>query len=436
MAQRRFPTLSLCALAISLVLVGCGKKEDDTKAASAATQKQIMQVGVLVAQSQSIENFVELAGRASAYEVSEVRPQTTGIILKRLFTEGSYVKAGQPLYELDSRANRAAVESAKAAVLRHEANVNALRIKERRYQQLVNTNAIAKQDYDDAVANLKLAEADLVASQANLKSAEITLGYSLIRAPISGQTGRSSVTVGALVTSNQTDPLVKIQSLNPIYIDIPQSSNELLQLRQQISQGNVNYTGNTRVKLTLENGTEYPLEGQLTFADASVNETTGAVTLRAIFPNPSHVLLPGMYATARISQGALPHAYLVPQAAVSRTPTGNATVLIVGADNKVESRVVKTKGSQGNNWIISEGLTEGDKIIVEGVAKVKAGDTVKIKPSQQESFVNSPLVGQQSTTPSSTTTSAQATPSAEQKSTESQTSSAEQTTKSQPSSAQ
>ena len=243
------------------------------------------EVGVLVAQPQSVEQSVELSGRTTAFEISEVRPQASGVVLKRLFTEGSYVREGQALYEIDSSSSRTTVDNARAAIASAEANLGVLRVKEGRYRQLVGTNAISKQEYDDIVAQVKLAEAELNANRASLRNAEINLGYSTVRAPISGQTNRSSVTAGALVTANQPDPLVTIQRLDPIYVDINQSSTELLRLRQQLSKGDLNSSNNTKVKLKLEDGSTYPVEGRLAFSDASVNPETGTVTLRAVFPN-------------------------------------------------------------------------------------------------------------------------------------------------------
>jgi membrane fusion protein (multidrug efflux system) len=257
-------------------------------------------------------------------------------------------------------------------------------VKENRYRQLVGTNAVSKQEYDDINAQVKLAEADVAAAQAALKNAEITLGYSTVRAPISGQSSRSSVTSGALVTANQADPLVTIQQLDPIYVDINQSSAEMLRLRQQLSKGSLDSSNNTRVKLTLEDGSDYPIEGQLAFSGASVNPETGSVTLRAVFPNPNHLLLPGMYATAKISQAVLPNAYLIPQAAVTRLPTGQAIAMVVNAKGTVETRPVTTAGVQGQDWIITDGLKAGDKVIVDGVAKVKEGQEVKAKPYQPQ----------------------------------------------------
>ena len=378
------PALTACALATSIALVGCSKDTNDAQQAAAAQQMPPAEVGVIVAQPQSIEQNVELSGRTSAYQISEVRPQTSGVILKRLFTEGSYVSEGQALYELDSRANRAALDNAKAALLQQQANLSSLRTKLNRYQQLVSSNAVSKQEYDDLLGQVRVSEAQVAAAQAQVKNAEVDFGYSTIRSPISGQSGRSSVTAGALVTANQTAPLVTIQQLDPIYVDINQSSAELLRLRQQLSKGSLSNSNNTKVKLKLEDGSTYPIEGQLTFSDASVNQDTGTVTLRAVFSNPNHLLLPGMYATAKISQGIIPNAYLIPQVAVSRLPTGQAIALIVNAKNTVEARPITTVGVKAQDWIVTDGLQAGDKIVVDGVAKVKEGQQVSVKPYQPQ----------------------------------------------------
>ena len=378
------PALTACALATSIALVGCSKDLKDAQQGAAAQKMPPLEVGVIVAQPQNVEQTVQLSGRTAAYEISEVRPQTGGVILQRLFAEGSYVQAGQALYQIDANTNRASADTARANLLRQQANLNALKVKEGRYRQLVGSNAISKQEYDDIHAQVLLAEADLAASQAALKNAEITLGYSTVRAPISGQSSRSAVTAGALVTANQAQPLTTIQQLDPIYVDINQSSAELLRLRQQMSQGNLNNSNNTRVQLTLEDGSDYPIEGQLAFSDASVNPETGTVTLRAVFSNPNHLLLPGMYTTAKISQGILPNAYLIPQAAVSRLPTGQAVAMVANSKGIVESRPITTSGVQGNNWIVTNGLKVGDKVIVDGIAKVKEGQQVSAKPYQPQ----------------------------------------------------
>ena len=376
------PALTACALATSIALVGCSKDPKEAQQAGAAQQMPPTEVGIIVAQPQSVEQSVELSGRTTAFEISEVRPQTSGVVLKRLFAEGSYVREGQALYEIDSSTNRANVDNARASIASAEANLGVLRVKEGRYRQLVGSNAISKQEYDDIVAQVKLAEATLNASRATLKNAEINLGYSTVRAPISGQTNRSTVTSGALVTMNQESPLVTIQRLDPIYVDINQSSAELLRLRQQLSKGSLDSSNNTKVKLTLEDGSTYSQEGRLAFSDASVNPDTGTVTLRAVFPNPNHLLLPGMFANAKIVQGVIPNAYLIPQIAITRTPTGQAIAMIVNAKGAVESRPVTTAGVQGKDWIVTEGLATGDKVIVDGIAKVKPEQKVVVKPYQ------------------------------------------------------
>lgn len=378
------PALTACALATSIALVGCSKDPKDAQQGAAAQKMPPTEVGIIVAQPQSVEQSVELSGRTTAFEISEVRPQTSGVILKRLFTEGSYVREGQALYEIDARANRANADSARAALARQQANLNMLRVKEGRYRQLVGTNAISKQEYDDIFAQVQLAEADVATSRAEVKNTEINLGYSTVRAPISGQSNRSTVTVGALVTANQAEPLVTIQRLDPIYVDINQSSSELLRLRQQLSKGNLDSSNNTKVKLKLEDGSDYGIEGRLAFSDASVNPDTGTVTLRAVFPNPNHLLLPGMFANAQIVQGIIPNAYLIPQVALTRTPTGQAMAMLVNAKGQVEPRPVTTAGTQGQNWIVTEGLKAGDKVIVDGIAKVKPDQSVVAKPYQPQ----------------------------------------------------
>ncbi len=378
------PALTACALATSIALVGCSKDPKDAQQAGASQQMPPTEVGVVVAQPQSVEQSVELSGRTTAFEISEVRPQTSGVILKRLFAEGSYVREGQALYELDSRSNRAALDSSKAALLQQQANLNSLRTELNRYQQLVSINAVSKQEYDDLLGSVKVTEAQVAAAQAQIKSAEIDLGYSIIRAPISGQTNRSTVTVGALVTANQASPLVTIQRLDPIYVDMNQSSAELLRLRQQLSKGDLDSSNNTQVKLKLEDGSYYSVEGRLAFSDASVNPDTGTITLRAVFSNPNHLLLPGMFATAQIVQAVIPNAILIPQIAITRTPTGQAMAMIVNAKGAVEPRPVTTSGVQGKDWVVTAGLNVGDKVIVDGIAKVKPEQQVVAKPYQPQ----------------------------------------------------
>lgn len=371
----------LSTLAASIAISGCGKKGDEQAAAAgggAHAQMPPAEVSVIVAQRQSVEQTVELSARTAAYQISEVRPQVSGIVQKRLFVEGSYVHAGQPLYQIDPNTYQATLDNAKAALNRQIANLNALKVKEGRYKQLVGTNAISKQDYDDIAAQVALAQADVDASRATLDNAKISLDYAIVRAPIAGQTGRSSVTAGALVTANQADPLVTIQQLDPIYVDISQSSADLLRLRKQLNDGQLaGANDSARVKLTLEDGSTYPIEGRLAFSGVSVDPSSGSVTLRAIFDNPSHLLLPGMYSTAKLSQGINKNAFLIPQQSVTRTPQGQATVLTVNAKGVVEPKIIQTAGTQGDKWIVTDGLQEGDRIVYEGMMKAQPGSTVK-----------------------------------------------------------
>lgn len=376
------PALTACALATSIALMGCSKDPKDAEPAAAAQQMPPTEVGVIVAQPQAVEKIVELTGRTSPYEVSEVRPQANGVVLKRLFAEGSYVREGQPLFEIDSSIYRANLDSSKAEVLRAKANLNTLEIKTNRYKQLVGINAVSKQEYDDLVGQVNLAKAELAAAEAAVRNAQINLGYSTVRSPISGQSSRSTFTAGALVTASQAEPLVTIRRLDPIYVDINQSSAEMIRLRQELSKGTIDRSNNTKVRLKLEDGSFYNIEGNLAFSDASVNPDTGTVTLRAVFSNPNHLLLPGMFANAQIVEGVIPNAYLVPQAAVTRTPTGQATAMLVNAKGLVEVRNIDTAGTQGSNWIVTKGLTTGDKIIVDGVAKIKPEQQVTAKPYQ------------------------------------------------------
>ena len=386
------PALTACALATSIALVGCSKDPKGADQAAAAQQMPPTEVGVVVAQPQSVEQIVELTGRTSPYQISEVRPQANGVVLKRLFTEGSYVREGQPLFEIDSSIYRANLDSAKAEVLRAKANLNTLQIKLKRYAQLVGISAVSKQEYDDLVGQVNLAKAEVSAGEAAVRNAQINLGYSTVRAPISGQSSRSTSTPGALVTASQAEPLVTIRQLDPIYVDINQSSSELLRLRQQLSQGSIDRSNNTKVRLKLEDGSYYNIQGNLAFSDASVNPDTGTVTLRAVFDNPNHLLLPGMFTNAEIVQGVIPNAYLIPQAGITRTPTGQATLMVVNEKGVVEPRNVETAGVKGKDWIVTKGLQNGDKVIVDGIAKVKPEQKVVAKPYQPQAAA--PQAGQ------------------------------------------
>jgi membrane fusion protein (multidrug efflux system) len=330
-------------------------------------------------QPQRVTLTTELPGRTSAYLIAEVRPQVGGIVQKRLFTEGSDVKAGEILYQIDPATYQAAYNSAKAALSRAEANVVNARLKAERYRELVKNNFVSQQDYDDVNAAFKLAEADVEAGKAALETARINLAYTRITAPISGRIGRSTVTDGALVTANQPAALATIQMLSSMYVDVTQSSAELLQLKQNLASGLMKNgtTDQARVKLVLEDGSAYSLSGTLKFSDVTVDQSTGSITLRAIFPNPKQTLLPGMFVRAILEEGVNDHAILVPQRGVTRSPDGNAMVMVVNGEEKVETRAIKVVRTVGDNWLVSEGLKAGDRVIVEGLQKARPGTPVK-----------------------------------------------------------
>ncbi len=364
-------------LAGCLIVSGCKKHN-----ATGMPQGGPPEVGIVVVQPQRVTLTTELPGRTSAYLIAEVRPQVGGIIQKRLFTEGTDVKAGDVLYQIDPASYQATYNSAKAALARAEANLNPVRLKAERYAELVKINAVSKQDYDDANAALKQAEADIESGKAALETARINLDYTRVTAPISGRIGRSSVTNGALVTASQPAALATIQQLSPIYVDVTQSSAELLRLKQDLASGQLKSNGaaQTSVKLVLEDGSAYPLTGTLKFSEVTVDQPTGSVTLRAIFPNPKQTLLPGMFVRAIVEEGVNERAILIPQRGVTRDPGGNAMVMVVGSEEKVEPRPIKVIRTVGENWLVSEGLKAGDRVILEGLQKARPGTPVKAVP--------------------------------------------------------
>ncbi len=372
----RWPLVVVMSASLSLSLAGCGKK-DAQAAGGAPGAMPPPEVIVAVAHRGAVDKTVELAGRTNAYQLSPVIPQVGGIIIKRLFTEGALVKAGQPLYQIDPATYQASVDAAAAAVQRNKANLAALKVTGQRYQALVASNAVSKLEYDNAFQQIALSEADLASSEASLRSSQINLAYTTVRSPITGQSGVSSVTPGALVVANQTTALVNIQQMDPMYVNISQSSADMLKLRQQIQSGTLGKSDNASITLTLEDGSTYPIKGQLQFSNASVDQTTGSVILRAIVPNPSGTLLPGMYVKARLAQGVVHDGILLPQQAVSHDPKGNANVLVVGPDGTVSPRTITLAGTQGNLWIVSDGLQDGERVIVEGLQKAKPGAKVK-----------------------------------------------------------
>jgi membrane fusion protein (multidrug efflux system) len=358
--------LSIALLGCFLV-AGCGQ--------SAPPKRPPPTVGVVVVKAEPTQLTAELPGRTDSFAVSDVRPQVSGILLKRLFTEGALVKAGQPLYQIDPAPYQAAYDNTKAVLVTAQA-------KARRYAALIKLSAVAPQDYDDAVAAYKQA-------QANAETARISLDRTRIVAPISGRIGRSSVTEGALVTSGQTNALATIQTLDPIYVDITQSSVELLNLKQAMQGGNLTRNGpaSARATLTLDNGTQYPTPGLLQFSEVTVDQTTGAVTLRAIFPNPNDILLPGMFVRATIIEGVDPHAILIPQQGVGRNEKGDPTAMVVDAKGMARLRLITTSRAIGDKWLVTSGLKTGDKLIVEGLQKVQPDTPVNAVPA---SFAKNP----------------------------------------------
>jgi membrane fusion protein (multidrug efflux system) len=373
---KRTGTITVAAMiTASLLAAGCGKQG----AAGGQMPNTPPEVGVITIQPQRVALTTELSGRTSAYLIAEVRPQVSGIVKKRLFTEGADVTAGEVLYKIDPAPYQAAYDSAKAALARAEANLIPVRLKAGRYQELVKINAVSKQDFDDASAALKQAEADVAANKAALETARINLAYTKVTAPISGRIGRSSVTDGALVTANQASSLATVQQLSSMYVDVTQSSAELLRLKQNLASGLLKSDGasKAKVKLILEDGSPYAWTGTLKFSEVTVDPTTGSVTLRAIFPNPKQILLPGMFVRAVIEEGISDKAILVPQRAVTRNPAGNAMVMLVGDGEKMEPKIISVTRTVGDNWLVSDGLKAGDRVILEGTQKARPGTPVK-----------------------------------------------------------
>ncbi|HCM3124450.1 TPA: efflux RND transporter periplasmic adaptor subunit [Klebsiella aerogenes] len=359
----------LSSLIISAVLLtGCDNSGNQQ------AQPQAPQVSVHVVHSEPLSVTTELPGRTSAFRVAEVRPQVSGIILKRNFVEGSDIKAGESLYQIDPATYQAAWNSAKGDEAKAEAAAAIAHLTVKRYVPLLGTQYISQQEYDQAVATARQADADVVAAKAAVENARINLAYTKVTSPIDGRIGKSSVTEGALVTNGQADAMATVQQLDPIYVDVTESSNDFMRLKQESLQRG---DDSKSVQLIMENGQPYSLKGSLQFSDVSVDESTGSITLRAVFPNPQHTLLPGMFVRARIDEGVNPQAILVPQQGVTRTPRGDATVLIVNAQNQVENREVTAAQAIGDKWLITSGLQNGDKVIVSGLQKVRPGVTVK-----------------------------------------------------------
>ena len=369
-------SVRLALPAAVLLLAGCSQSE----AENGRGQRGPAQVGFVVAQPTSVPVQSLLGGRTVAFETSEVRPQVNGLIRRRQFTEGSYVRQGQPLFQIDSSLYRAAVNEAQANVANARATLDAAQVRANRYKPLAEMESISKQDYTDAAAQARQARAAVAQNSAQLDTARINLRFTSIPAPISGRIGRSLSTVGALVTANQAEPLAVIQRLDPMYVDIQQSSAELTKLRRAVASGGVS-AGSTQVRLKLEDGTDYGYTGTVQFSEVMVNESTGTVTLRARFPNPQNVLLPGMFVQALFTQAVDQNVFLVPQAAVQRDIGGDAFVFLVGAGNKAERRKVVADRTSGTSWVVSAGLRAGDKVITQGTANLRNGAELRPVPA-------------------------------------------------------
>ena len=367
-------------IAFGGIIIACLMVASCSKPAQAPPPSSPPEVGVMTIKPQRVALTSELSGRTSAHLIAEVRPQVGGIIQKRLFTEGSDVKTGQVLYQIDPATYQAAFASTKAAEARAEANLIPARLKEQRYKDLVVIKAVSQQDYDDAFASLKQAEADVAATKAAVETARINLAYTRVTAPISGRIGRSTITDGALVIASQPTALATIQQLDSMYVDVTQSTAELLKLKQNLANGVMKKSGSAQVKLVMEDGSTYPLPGSLKFSEVTVDQSTGSVTLRAVFPNPKQLLLPGMFVRTIVEEGIDEKAILIPQRGVSRNPKGDAVVVVVGAGEKAEQRSIKVVRTVGDNWLVSEGMKAGDRVILEGVQRARPGTTVKAVP--------------------------------------------------------
>ena len=373
----RFSVFITATLVAGLSLTGCSKPKPAGPPPSGPPE-----VGIIVVKQEKVALTTELSGRTVPQQIAEVRPQVSGIILKRLFTEGSDVKAGQVLYQIDSAAFEAAYASAKASQAKVEASLVSQRLTEERYRDLVKIRAVSQQDYDNASAALKQTEAELAVTKAAVETARINLAYTKVKAHISGRIGRSSVTDGALVTAGQPSPLATIQQLGSMYVDVNQSISEMLKLKQNLANGVLKKSSAVQapVKLLLEDGSTYPSTGTLKFSEVTVDQGTGSVTMRAVFPNPNQALLPGMFVRAVLVEGVNENAILIPQRGVTRNPKGEAMVMVVGAEEKVEPRPIKVVRTVGDSWLVSDGLKTGDRVILEGLQKARPGTAVKAVP--------------------------------------------------------
>ena len=386
-------TLALVtAVGVTVAACGGGGKAKGGGAGGAQPGQGTPQVGYIVVQPADAAVTTELSGRTAAFESSDVRPQVSGVVFRRLFTEGSLVTRGQPLYQIDPRSYRAATNQAAANLSAARANAEATRTQADRYRPLADIEAVSKQDYTNAVAQARQAAASVQQTRAALDTAQLNLRFTTVPAPISGRIGRSLFTVGALVSASQTDPLAQIQRLDPMFVDIQQSAGAMLALRRSLASGGLAPT-EAVVRLTLDDGSDYGQTGTVQFSEALVDQSTGTVTLRARFANPQGILLPGMFVRASFAQGINRNAFLVPQQGVSRDPKGNATVIVVGPGNKAVQRSVTAERSQGSAWVVTAGLKAGDKVIVQGLGKLKPGQQVQPVPANTPQRIQPPPEG-------------------------------------------
>ncbi len=341
--------------------------------------KNNQKVGIITIKKETIESSYQLAGRTVASEISQVRPQVNGVVVEQLFKEGSQVSKGQPLYKIDSSLYRDSVDEAAGNLALAKATMNSTRLQAERYKELIKVNGISQQELDNALSAYEQAKATVAVNEAVLKTARTNLRYTQVTAPISGRIGRSSITRGALVTSAQTDPLATIQKLDPMYVDLTQSSDEYMALRKQLTENGIKPT-ELSVRLQLENGTTYSQQGTFKFSDIAVDEATGSITLRAAFSNPNHGLLPGMYVRAELGTGTRSNSILIPQGALFRDADGNALVWVVGKDNKAEQRKITLGNAIDNCWLVKSGLNEGDQVIVDGLQGLSAGMAIEPTP--------------------------------------------------------
>ncbi|EYU17272.1 efflux RND transporter periplasmic adaptor subunit [Photorhabdus aegyptia] len=368
------PLATILVFSGSLALSGCNDKDSQ----QAAGNQQAPEVGIVTLKNEPLMVTTELPGRTSAFRIAEVRPQVSGIILKRNYKEGSDVKAGTSLYQIDPATYQATYDSAKADLAKAQANAEITRLTVNRYKSLLGTNYVSQQEFDKASADYAQANAIVQAAKAAVETARINLAYTKVTAPISGRSGKSTITEGALVSVGQPTALTTVQQLDPIYVDVTQSSDDYLRLKSEIAKGVVQKgDSKAKVHLIMENGKNYSETGYLEFSDIAVDETTGSITIRAIFPNPNEELLPGMFVRAKLEEGIRRDSILVPQQGVTRTPRGEATVMVVGADEKVEPRVITANQAIGDKWLVTSGLKAGDRVIVTGLQKIKPGIPVK-----------------------------------------------------------